>query len=59
VTAGGIERKPARGSGYFPANLDHGRQKLDILENASLQGFAILTWVKVFHKAMSICSKQQ
>ena len=59
VTAGGVDRKPARGSGYFPANLDHGRFRLDILENASSQGFAILTWVKVFHKGNEHGPKQQ
>jgi hypothetical protein len=59
VAAGRIERKPARGSDYFRANVGQGRFDLSILENASLQGFAILTWVKVFHKAMNIGSKQQ
>jgi hypothetical protein len=50
VPAGGIDGKPGRNGRYSRSNPREGRVRMRIFENAYSQGFAILTWVKVFHK---------
>jgi hypothetical protein len=61
VTASRIESKPARETaGYFRATLGARSYDLDILKNASLQGFAILTWGEgIPQGSKKIGSKQQ
>jgi hypothetical protein len=44
MATGCIEGKPARRAGYFRANFCAGNCGSNILEDASLQSFAILTW---------------
>jgi hypothetical protein len=44
MTRGRIESEPARRAGYFRAYIGVGSYDPDIIENAALQSFAILTW---------------
>jgi len=57
VPAGRIYGKPGRNGRYSRSNLREGRVRMRIFENAYSQGFAILTWVKVFQKSTNRRSK--
>jgi hypothetical protein len=57
VTAGSVNGKPARGADYLRRNPGGERLRIDIFEFDCSQGFAILTWVKVFHKSTNRRSK--